>query len=247
VSRRAERRICIRTLDRLDAAGSSCVGAARSYERTAGVIAIESINDERGTSAAAETRRPLFRRVAEICSECSGATLDVEQFRNYSRCSSQPPRTATAPIRPQQQRHQRRTWRLLSHGSGSAGCLLGSHRPRPYNRFGDSVAAANGGSADAGLLTALRLIQQSTDAGEAALLSLLSRSSWLTGGGRPGRRRHSAAWPGRTGSRRRLGRRGWGHSAAGVSALRSRSRESVPFSPIGGCSSYPATNLIMLA
>jgi hypothetical protein len=50
------------------------------------------------------------------------------------------------------------------------------------------------------------------------LLCLLFRSSWLTVEGGRGRRRHSAASPGRTGSRGRVGRRGWWRSTAGVSS-----------------------------
>ena len=51
------------------------------------------------------------------------------------------------------------------------------------------------------------------------LLYLLLRSSWLTGGARPpGQRRRSAASPGWTGSRGRVGRRGWWRSKRAVSA-----------------------------
>ena len=46
------------------------------------------------------------------------------------------------------------------------------------------------------------------------LLCLLLRGSWLTVEGSRGRRRHSAASPGRTGSRGRVGRRGWRRSEA---------------------------------
>jgi len=49
------------------------------------------------------------------------------------------------------------------------------------------------------------------------LLCLLFRSSWLTVTGGRGRRRHSAASPGRTGSRGRVGRRGWWRSEARAS------------------------------
>jgi hypothetical protein len=49
------------------------------------------------------------------------------------------------------------------------------------------------------------------------LLCLLLRSSWLTvEGDRQGRRRQSAASPGRTGSRGRVGRRGWWRSDPAV-------------------------------
>ena len=46
------------------------------------------------------------------------------------------------------------------------------------------------------------------------LLYVLFRSSWLTVEGGRGRRRHRAASPGRTGSRGRVGRRGWWRSDA---------------------------------
>ena len=49
------------------------------------------------------------------------------------------------------------------------------------------------------------------------LLCLLFRSSWLTVEGGRGRRRHSAASPGRTGSRGRVGRRGWWRSEGAAS------------------------------
>jgi hypothetical protein len=49
------------------------------------------------------------------------------------------------------------------------------------------------------------------------LLCVLFRSSWLTVEGGRGRRRHSAASPGRTGSRGRVGRRGWWRSVATAS------------------------------
>jgi hypothetical protein len=49
------------------------------------------------------------------------------------------------------------------------------------------------------------------------LLCLLFRSSWLTVEGGRGRRRHSAASPGRTGSRGRVGRRGWWRSRGAAS------------------------------
>ena len=50
------------------------------------------------------------------------------------------------------------------------------------------------------------------------LVCLLFRSSWLTVEGGRGRRRHSAASPRPTGSRRRVGRRGWWRSKPAVSA-----------------------------
>ena len=49
------------------------------------------------------------------------------------------------------------------------------------------------------------------------LLCLLLGSSWLTVDGGCGRRRQSAASPGRTGSRGRVGRRGWWRSEAVIS------------------------------
>jgi hypothetical protein len=50
------------------------------------------------------------------------------------------------------------------------------------------------------------------------LLCVLFRSSWLAVEGGRGRRRQSAASPGRTGRRGRVGRRGWWRSAAAASA-----------------------------
>jgi len=49
------------------------------------------------------------------------------------------------------------------------------------------------------------------------LLCVLLRSSWLTAEGGRDRRRHSAASPGRTGSRGRVGGRGWWRSVATAS------------------------------
>ena len=63
------------------------------------------------------------------------------------------------------------------------------------------------------------------------LLCLLSRSLWLTVEGVRGRRRHSAASTGRTGSRGRDGRRGWWRSIGEVSRSHWSSRETAPFSP----------------
>ena len=48
-------------------------------------------------------------------------------------------------------------------------------------------------------------------------MCVLLRSSWLAAEGGRGRRRHSVASPGRTGSRGRVGRRGWWRSVAAAS------------------------------
>ena len=63
------------------------------------------------------------------------------------------------------------------------------------------------------------------------LLCLLFRSSWLTVEGGRGRRRHSAASPGRTGSRGRVGRRGWWRSGAVVSMTGSRGSRECRIAP----------------
>ena len=72
-----------------------------------------------------------------------------------------------------------------------------------------------------------RLIQQSTDASEADAPVLASQEFVANGGGRPWSARNGAASPGRTGSRGRIGRRGWGHSTG---AAPSRTRWSSRFS-----------------